>query len=222
MKSLLTLGLLVTISISSTFAQRKLTAVDSLIKNRNFVFVVTKLKQKPGYFGPQPLLTSNINSTYSVVTSVSQAEATTSIALKDTWEQMAFYSNNGSQNYFDAYGIPTKRGKVDPVFNATANIFIIQYPDQLMIKDIPTSLIDIQTDALSAYSNGVFKITELKKKDKKWMLTYVLLNGEETQTRKYYMEVSDDGKAVFRTTPDANYTTYLYGFVVSTNQLKKQ
>jgi hypothetical protein len=220
MKKLLALAILIATSITRLFAQdNAANMTEKLIKEKNFVFVATRVRQKPGFNGSfEPLVQTSFGSV-----NVGNVSMATSLAITSqnvgSYLQQEYYQNSGNGSYFNAYGIKESRGPVEEDTKATVSAFLIQYPDQFMIRGggNPSSLEEANETEFKAFLTGGYRLKSSKKGKNGWSLVYEV--GKDESLRKYYLDILEDGKAILKAQPNEKFTTYLYGYIVSPTQL---
>lgn len=209
----LTFGLL-----NSVFAQQD-DLVSTLIKSKQFAFVVSRIENKPGLNGTSGIAPyiniGAINpSTVSMYTSkqITTDAPVSSFALSDYYQLAA-----GSGSYFNAYNIHSKEYNSAPKVPESF-IFLVQQPKALLLttSKSPLYVQNVSSEELKAYTPENFKLMSKKKKDNRWLLKYKV--GKKKDKRVFYLEVDDKGHAVLQDQPSEHTTKVMYGNILRTSK----
>ncbi|WP_113654502.1 hypothetical protein [Pedobacter namyangjuensis] len=199
-------------------AQEKIDKLSKSIEDKNFAFVVDNVKtkgSKAGYIsvtGPN-LYTDANPSTLSPAASERLTSQTNINQLAFTSEKQEYYNRIlGDGSYFPPGYLKSNFKSTDSTKSQA--VYLIQDDHELKIitTENPKNVKEIYKSSFLAFSNDAYKIKSFKKKKDGYAIVYVLKTGNNT--RKLYLNIDNNGKAILQGEPNGQTTTYFYGEIL--------
>lgn len=184
--------------------------IQQVLKSQKFAFLATKVEKKPGTNGSSGYNFdvpnySNVNpSTASIQTSLSITSQDGRFPVAETDRYYRLASGDGS--YFTAYNINNKISR-DKKLALDGKVFLAQNESTLQLGKITNKEIDYQL-----LTTPAFKVKSIKQKKNKTIITYKIKNGDFFKT--VFLEVDQDGNAIFQDEATADSRLYVYGHIV--------
>jgi len=196
-------------------AQEKIDKLSKSIEDKNFAFVVSEIKKKPGFNGSSGynFKTANFTQQNPSTLSTQTSKMITSSSPVDNSELIRYYRLSALDgSYFTAYNIDNslKSTSNDTVAEA---IYLIQKNNELLISTVknPNSVNEIMQKDFYAMKESTYKLKHSKKNKSSQVLTYILGSGNNKS--KIYLEIFSDGKATLQQEAKAETTTFLNGYI---------
>jgi hypothetical protein len=204
-------------------AQKKINQeLSKLVDIKNFVFIVSEIKKKPGFNGSSysnmpRVNTSQLNpSTLSIEASKNLTSMVPGSSGSN--RQVEYYRlSQLDGSYFTAYNIKNPSLSTDQKLDSV--VYLIQKDSQLVISTAknPSSVNEIIKKDFYVLANSSYKLKANKKTKSSQILTYTLGNG--ASSNKIYLEIFADGKAILQNESSPESTTYLYGHIEIPNKV---
>ncbi len=197
-------------------AQHKLINVDSLIKNKKFVFVTTEIEKKPGFNGSYGFSKPN-GAAYNVNPAVMTIRQSFNITSREPGStgshiQEEYYRlSELDGSYFTAYNIAIDKKK--EISTNGFSLFLIQDTNNLALSNLlnPSSINAIKKSEFFGLGRESYETEYNRKNSGTWLITYKI--KDENKRHTFYLEVKQNGIATLTQEPEKEYTTILTGFV---------